>query len=107
MPNTTFAQRFTEPVKVSERKAITNGTNIMTTAAKISSGVICMPASTPALISCIAPGSKIAATNVIKNATVQKSHNTEILIFQSSTVVTALFTGFAYTWPAYLALSSF
>jgi len=38
MPKATFAQRFTESFKISDRKAITNGTNIMIVVANIRSG---------------------------------------------------------------------
>ena len=89
MPNATFAQRFIESFKARDRKAITNGTNIMIVVANISSGVICIPYNFPSNICPITPGSKNPTINVIKNATVQKSHSTAIFIFQSSRVYTS------------------
>jgi len=90
MPRATFAQRFIESFKLRDRKAITSGTNIITVVANISSGVNCMAYSSPSIIRSITPGSKNPTINVIKNATVQKSHNTAIFIFQSSRAHTSL-----------------
>ena len=58
-----FAQRFIESFKVKDRKAITNGTNIMIVVSRINSGVTWKPAISPAVICAIAPGSKSADTN--------------------------------------------
>jgi hypothetical protein len=49
-----------------------------------------MPNSSPSIICSITLGTKSPVTNVIKNATVQKSHSTAIFIFQSSRAYTSL-----------------
>ena len=90
MPRAAFAQRFIESFRVRDRKAITNGTNIMIVVANISSGVNGMPYSSPFIICSITSGSKSPTINVIRNATVQKSHSAAIFIFQSSRAYTSI-----------------